>query len=171
MAKSTIKVPTEVEADNDVVSVKSPFKLHREKKRRYIRIEISEPVEFNVFMDTHNGFSPQGGDITYQGSILNISAGGVLMACADPLEEGTIILAKLTLQDVELLRDIIGVVKRCEIDEKGFLIGFEFIGREYLADHLSQAELDMLPDSISSFDEQLRKVLNKYVYRKRIEIV
>lgn len=171
MTKATINFPAELETGEDVISVKSPFKLHRDKKRRYIRMEISEPIEFNVLVDSHTGFNPSGGDIIYHGSILNISAGGVLMTCENPLEEGTVILVKLVLQDVELLQNIIGVVKRCDVDEKGYLIGFEFITSEYLVDHLSQAELEMLPENIASFDEQLRKVLNKYVYRKRIEVV
>jgi c-di-GMP-binding flagellar brake protein YcgR len=168
MSKSKLKIISDVEADQNVVSVKKPFKLQREQKRRFIRLEISEPVSYFLLRDHSGGFWPEGDGPTYKGSILNLSAGGVLIISQDPIEEGAIVLISMTLQDVEVLDKIIGIVKRADADEDEWLLGIEFISREYLSDYFSEAEYKLLPENIATFDEQLRNVLNKYIYYKRV---
>ncbi|MFH2036171.1 MAG: PilZ domain-containing protein [Candidatus Zixiibacteriota bacterium] len=168
MSDPRLKIISDVEAGENIVSVKSPFKIQKEQKRRFIRLEISEPTTYSVLRDHLGGFFPQGDGPEYQGAILNISAGGVLLTSQDPMEEGAIVLIKMTLQDVELIDRIIGIVKRAEADEKDWLIGIEFISKENLSDYFSDAEFDLLPDNIASFNERLRSVLNKYIYFKRV---
>ena len=75
----------------------------------------------------------------------------------------------MTLQNIEVIDHVIGLVKRADSDNGEYLIGIEFITTEYLDDYMSQAEIDVLAKKVTSFDEKLRKVLNKYVYYKRIE--
>jgi len=168
MNESRMKIITEVEAGDNVISVKSPFKLYKDRNRRYIRLEISEPVAYRLLRDHSGGFWPMGNEYGYNGSILNISAGGVLLIGNEPIEEGSVILIKMTLQDVEVLDNIIGIVKRADVDGEEWLIGIEFISREHLPDYFSQAEHELLPDNVTSFNEQLRDVLNKYVYYRRV---
>ncbi len=168
MSDPRMKIISDVEAGDNVVSVKLPFKLHKEQKRRFIRLEISEPVNYSLLRDHTDGFWPLGDGPVYKGSILNISAGGVLIIGQDPIEEGAIVLIKMTLQDIEILDRVIGIVKRADVDQDEWLIGIEFISKEYLGDYFSDAEYDLLQDDIASFDEQLRNVLNKYVYYKRV---
>jgi c-di-GMP-binding flagellar brake protein YcgR len=163
-----LKIVSDVEAGDNVVSVKAPFKLQSDQKRRFIRLEISEPVDYSVLRDSRDGFWPKGDGPQYKGSILNLSAGGVLILSADPIEEGNIVLLKMTLQDVELIDQIIGIVKRADSDEGEWLIGIEFISQESLADYFSEAEFALLPDNVASFNEKLRNVLNKYVYFKKV---
>jgi len=168
MSDPRLKIISDVEAGANVVSVKKPFKLIHEQTRRYIRLEISEPVTFSVLKDNEDGFWPDGDGASYQGGILNISAGGVLIVSTEPVGEGSLVLLKMSLQDIEVLDHIIGLVKRIDESDGEWLIGVEFIARERLNDVLSRGELDVLNAKIASFDEQLQKTLNKYVYYRRI---
>jgi hypothetical protein len=168
MSKSKSKVASDIEADVNIVEVKAPFKLYKDDKRRYIRLEISNPADYSVFKDRCGGFWPKGDGPSYKGSILNISAGGALIISEIPFEEGTLLLLKMTLQEVEIIDNVIGIVKRAESDQGEWLIGVEFISRECLADYLTAAECDVISDDVASFDEQLRSALNKYVYYKRV---
>ncbi len=168
MNDSRVKVISDVATDGDVIGVKPPFSLHKDKQRRYVRLQISEPVDFTLIKDRNNGFWPSGDGPSYHGAVLNISAGGVLITAQSPVEEGSVLSIRFTLQDTEIIDNVIGVVKRADHDDKEWLIGIEFVAREYLADIFSTSELDVLPEKMNSFDEGIKKVLNKYVYRKRI---
>ncbi len=168
MSKVDLKIISEKTVDPEVVSVKPPFELKKDGQRRYIRLEISEPVSYSVIKDKNGRFSPGGERPNYSGSILNISAGGMLMIGDNPLDEGTIIFLKISLQDVETLDNIIGVVKRSEMDAGDWLIGIEFATRQRLPDLLSDAEIEILPENAASFDERVRMTLNKYVFYKKV---
>ncbi|UCD94049.1 MAG: PilZ domain-containing protein [Candidatus Zixiibacteriota bacterium] len=168
MRETDSKVTSDIAAGDDIVSVRPPFRLLKDRRRRYIRLEISQPIEYSVLKDRSGGFWGQGDGPSYRGSILNISAGGVLMIGDTPLDENTMIVMKMTLQDVEILDRVIGVIKRAEPDEGEWLIGVEFITRESLVDYLSAPEYEMVREDVASFDEMLRGILNKYVYYRRV---
>ena len=168
MNDSRVKIISDIETDSNVVSVKKPFRLITENKRRYIRLEVSEPVTFTVVKDTTGGFWPDGDGPAFEGSILNLSAGGVLIVADNGLDEGTIVLLKMDLQDIEVLDHVVAMVKRSDSTDDEYLLGIEFIPREYLNDVFSRAEIDMLANRVASFDEQIRKTLNKYVYYQRV---
>jgi c-di-GMP-binding flagellar brake protein YcgR len=169
MNESRTKIVSDFEIEQNAVSVKKPFKLIKDKKRRYIRLEIDEPVLFSILKDQSGGYWPDGNGPEINGSILNISAGGILAVSESAVEEGSIIIINLTLQNIEVIDHVIGLVKRAVSDQGEYLIGVEFITTEYLIDYMSQAEIDVLAQRVTSFDEKLRKVLNKYVFYKRIE--
>ncbi len=168
MSKSELKIISEKTVDPTVASVKPPFKIRQDGQRRYIRLEISEPVSYSVLKDGNGRFSPSAERPYYTGSILNISAGGMLIVSENPLEEGTMIFLKMFLQEIEALDNIIGVVKRAEMDAGDWLIGVEFVSRERLSDHLSDAELRMLPENAASFDERVKMALNKYIFYQKV---
>ncbi len=169
MSDPRLKIITDIEAGENVVSVKKPFQLFNDEQRRYIRLEISEPIDLSILKDDVEGYWPEGNGPSYEGSILNISAGGVLVISGSPVKEGMLVLLKISLQDIEVIDNIIGLVKRVDDGEEGErLIGIEFISREYLKDVFSSAEIEFLPDDVASFDELLKKTLNKYVYYKRV---
>lgn len=168
MEKSRTKIISEVDTGENVVGVRPPFKLTKDKQRRYIRLEISEPMTFSVLRDRTDGFKPQADGLELQAAILNISAGGVLLTTKTPLDEGTFLVMNMTLQDMETIDNVIGVVKRADRDEDEWLVGIEFISREYLVDHFSAAELGLLSTGLDSFDERLKTTLNKYVYYRKV---
>ncbi len=162
------KVISEIDAGENVVSVKPPFQLMHDQQRRYIRLEISEPIAYAVVKNNSGGFWPQGDGPAYDGRILNLSAGGVLLTSADPVEEGSLLVIRMKLQDVEILDNVIGLVKRSDGGDGDWLIGVEFLSSDQLQDRLSSAELDMIVADIAPFDIRLREVLAKYVYHKRV---
>jgi len=168
MSKSRTKIISEIEAGENVVSVKKPFQLIKDQRRRYIRLEIGEPIQLVILKDKSEGFWPDGDGPLFRGDILNISAGGVLLESDSAVGEGSIILLKFSLQEIEVIDNVIGLVKRIEQDNDRYMIGVEFVSKEYLDDVFSQPEIDILANRVASFDEQLRKVLNKYVYYKRV---
>ncbi len=168
MSKSRTKIISEIEAGENVVSVKKPFQLVKDQRRRYIRLEIGEPIQFVILKDKSEGFWPDGDGPSLRGNILNISAGGVLLESASAVGEGSIIVLKISLQEIEVIDNVIGLVKRVDNEDGNYMIGVEFISREYLDDVFSGAEIDIIANRVASFDEQLRKVLNKYVYYKRV---
>ena len=105
----------------------------------------------------------------HNGSILNLSAGGVLIVSDHGIREYSIVLMKMTVQDIELIDRIVGRVKRTEGDGDDWLIGIEFISREQMDDYFSEAEIELLPEEASSFTEQIRSVLNRYIYSRKVE--
>jgi len=156
------------ETGRNSISVKAPFKIENDEKRRFIRLEILDPLSYSVLKDRASGFWPDGDGPVFTGSILNISAGGVLIVSKAALSEGTLVIIKMTLQGVEAVNNVIGIVKRAEQDEDEWLVGIEFITRKALTDHLSSAEYDLVPENIASFNEHVQNILNKYVNRQRV---
>ena len=117
MTPSSIKVISEVTVGNETVGVRPPFKMGKDKQRRYIRLEISEPVECMVLKSRGGDFWPDLTGPAFRGSILNISAGGTLIVTEFPAEEKAVVLLKMSLQDVEVIDRVIGVIKRADADE------------------------------------------------------
>jgi hypothetical protein len=114
--------------------------------------------------DTAGNYWPEGDWHIIHGTILNISGGGVLVELDQAVDEGDVVSMHFTLQDVEGLDNVLGLIKRVDIEPEGCLVGIEFITREQLIDHFSQAELDLLGEGYTNFDDSIRQLLNRYVY-------
>lgn len=168
MKQSRVKVISDVMVSDDTVGVKPPFKLGRDKQRRYIRLEISEPIEGTILKSRSGDFWPDLNGPSFHGSILNISAGGLLLVTEFPVEENAVVLLKISLQEVEVVDRIVGVVKRSEADEKEWLVGIEFVPRENFVDIFAGPEQALIPDDVASFDEKIKKTLNKYIFFKKV---
>ncbi len=167
MNKTTkAKFVSDIDVAGKEIKVRPPFKLTTENQRRYVRLEISSPMTLRKIKDVFGNFWAHGTSFTIDGTILNISAGGVLLEVDQPLNEGDIISMFFTLQENETLENVLGAVKRTDRDDTTFLAGVEFVGKNYLMDKLSQAELDMLSENLSDLENTVQKVLQKYVYRE-----
>ncbi|MFH1701038.1 MAG: PilZ domain-containing protein [Candidatus Zixiibacteriota bacterium] len=147
--------------------IRAPFKIMEENRRRFIRIDIGEPVSYQS-IKSDDGFWPAGDGPSGEGEIINISAGGILMFTKQPLLESTILSMSLRLEGCETIDNILGKVKRVEIDSGGYLVGVESITREKLEDNMSQIELERLSTDLSSFTERLRNLLNNYIYSRKL---
>jgi PilZ domain len=144
----------------------APFKVQKENQRRFVRLEISAPMSLNKIKEQGGGFWPEGSTYTINGTILNLSAGGVFVELDELLNEGDVVAMRFTIQGEECLDNVLGIVKRSEqIEEPASLTGIEFIGKDYLVDKLSSGELQALPDTLFDFNKSVERVLNKYIRR------
>ncbi|MCK5126299.1 MAG: PilZ domain-containing protein [candidate division Zixibacteria bacterium] len=158
-------LPTSTTIDFEV---RSPFRIMEDNRRRFIRIDIDEPVTFLVIKTHEDGFWPEGNGPVGEGEIINISGGGMLVFVKKPVLENTLLSMSIHLEGCETLHNILGRVKRVELDSGGYLIGVESITREQLSDNLSTIEIEQLPEDLMSFNERLRELLNNYVYSRKL---
>lgn len=162
-----VRFVQEVETPERHVAVRKPFRLENQEQRKFVRLQISSPLSLRRIRDLLGNFWPEGEPAPLEGLILNISAGGVLVELDQPLREGDIVCMRFTIQDVEHLECVLGLVKRADVEDRAHLAGIEFISREYLADLLSRAEMDLLSRNMTGFDESVRTLLNKYIHREQ----
>lgn len=161
-----VKFVHDVETGTGDYKVRKPFRVERENKRRFVRLEIASPMTLNKIKDSSGGFWPDGEWHTINGLILNVSAGGVLVETDQAMLSGDIISMCFTMQDVESIEGVVGIVKRVHQDEAMILAGIEFIPRESLADIFTQAEMDLLPSSLTDFSQSVQSLLNRYISRE-----
>lgn len=166
--KSRTKFITELAQRESTLELAKPFRVEKEDQRRFVRLEISSPMDLRKIKDISGNFWPNGDRRMIDGVILNISGGGVLIETDQPVNEGDVVSMHFTLQSVENIDHVLGLVKRADRDEGSFLIGIEFITRESLADLFTEGELELLSEDMTAFDDQVRAVLNKYVQRARL---
>jgi len=153
----------EVEARDAQYIARKPFKVERREKRAFIRIEISSPLSLNTIRSRQQSFNPDGDGSTIKGTILNISSGGVLAEINQQLTEGDIVSMRFTLQDELELDRVLGVVKRCDSDNEGAIVGIEFVSDEKLCDLLSTAEIDLLKDKFTDFSSGVNRLLSGFI--------
>ena len=163
---SKIKYVTDFPVADKEIQVKKPFKISEEDRRRFIRLKISAPLSLKNIWEYLKNNTPFEDLLEINGNILNISAGGVLVEIEHPLDEGDFVLMKLTLQDVETMNNVLGLVKRVDYDDGLHLVGIEFLTPDKLRDRLSQAEYELLSNRTESFDELVSKTLSKYLYHE-----
>lgn len=163
--KTKVKYISDIDIDDSDVLVKKPFKLKKENKRRFVRIEISAPVSIRNLKNDISQITNEP-MYTIDGTIMNISANGVLVEMKETLAEDDFLLMKFTVQDVESIDSVLGLVKRIDI-EKGYnLVGIEFLSPKALKDRMSQPEIELLEENISNFNDKIHTTLEKYIYKK-----
>ncbi len=163
------KFISDVEVTSDTIRVKKPLRLHDENQRRFIRLTISSPINFQRIKDIFGNFSPKADDYPIDGTILNISEGGVLAELDQPLNEGDIVAMRIVMEQVEPLEGVLGLVKRCDHDEDFHLVGIQFVRRDDLADKLSQSEMDLLSEDLNHFSQTVQELLGRYLQKTRTQ--
>ena len=93
------KLVSDTDLDDGAVEVRPPFKLERDEQRRFVRLELSVSMSLTRIRDAGGGFWPSGERVSLTGTVLNVSAGGVLAELNDPLNEGDLVAMRFTLQD------------------------------------------------------------------------
>ena len=157
------KFVTEHELQGKGQQVHAPFKVTQDTRRQFVRVEITSPLFLQRIKGADGGFWPEGQGQPIAGTILNISMGGVLVDLEDPIKTGDLVILRFNLQGEVMLQNVLGLVKRSEESEGKYLTGVEFIDRESLVDKMSAVEMDLLPGDIGGFDNNVRKVLKKYI--------
>ncbi len=164
---SKLKFVSDVNVEQNRIRASKPFRVETDNNRRYIRLEISSPMSLNKIKDVFGNFWPGENAPVIHGTILNISAGGLLVECDQPLNEGDVVSMKFTVQDVEVLDNVLGLVKRCDPEDDCSLAGIEFISHNRLEDKLTSAEMELLTEKVANFHQSVQKVLERYLYHEQ----
>lgn len=162
--KGKVKFIQEVPTDGSAVAARRPFRVESDNRRRFVRIEIASPVTLNKIRDHEGQFWPQGEWHVINGTILNISAGGILVEIDQQIGEGDVVALHFIMQEVEALNDVLGLVRRVDIDPTGVIAGIAFVTRDEVTDLLSQGQIDMLPETLDDFEHTVRRVLSRYIF-------
>lgn len=142
---------------------KNPFPIRSSQGRKYVRIEVTSPVDFRLLI-------PKRGRIGLakkqcSGRILNLSGGGILLESGKAIPEGTFLLLSLNLNGLVILEGVLGKTKRLESTEDGeYLVGVEFCLREELENFASKEEIEKLPVKVGSFNHKLKEIILSYVH-------
>jgi c-di-GMP-binding flagellar brake protein YcgR len=157
------KQHTQPQDENFVI--KQPLQLYKERKRRFVRLEIAAPVTYgilNIDRPLDEALQNQ-----HNGTILNISGGGVLMVGDTSLTEGTYVTMSFELSGSDLITGIAGKVKRVDEDgEGGYLVGVEFCSETELQSVFGHANIGSV---ISSFDTKVKRFLLKYIFARKVQ--
>ncbi|MEA1981480.1 MAG: PilZ domain-containing protein [candidate division Zixibacteria bacterium] len=162
------KFISDVDMVEQNVTVKKPFKLQSENRRRFIRLEISSPMSLNRVKDIFSNFWPSGDEIIINGTILNISASGLLIDTDEPLNEGDIVSMHFSLQGVENINKVLGLVKRTDYQDDITIAGIQFVTKNDLQDRLSDGEMEMLDDDFCEFGSSVKYLLNRYIEKRAL---
>lgn len=162
-----IKHISDIPLEDSEIQVKEPFKVSKEDRRRFVRLEISTPLTLKNLNDFLNNNTAFDNLFELSGEIINISATGVLIEIENPIIENDVVLMKFTIQDVETMSNVLGLVKRTDLTDGIHLAGIEFISTDQLCDRFSTAECDLIAGQAASFKEQIHKTLSKYLYHEK----
>ncbi|MCJ7577193.1 MAG: PilZ domain-containing protein [candidate division Zixibacteria bacterium] len=141
---------------------KDPFPIRSLQGRKYVRIEVTSPVDFRLLIPKRGRLSLAKDQCS--GKILNLSCGGLLLESRKTIPEGAFLLLSLNLNGLVILEGVLGKTKRLESTEDGeYLVGVEFCLREELENFASKEEIEKLPVKVGSFNHKLKKIILSYV--------
>ncbi|KPK77668.1 MAG: hypothetical protein AMJ89_02055 [candidate division Zixibacteria bacterium SM23_73] len=164
-AKIGIEVPEKLNLPP--LTGKSPFPIRSSQGRKYVRIEITSPVNFRLLLPKREKIRLSKDQCS--GRILNLSCGGILLESGVAIREGTFLLLSLNLNGIVVLEGILGRTKRVEPTEDGeYLVGVEFCLREELENFASKEQIEKLPLKVASFNHRLREIIQSYVNAARL---
>jgi hypothetical protein len=145
--------------------VRPPLTIEKDERRSFVRLQISSPLTVSRIKDIFGKFAAEGkGEV--EAEILNLSASGVLVELDQPLNEGDVVGMRFDVEGIDGMSGVLGLVKRSEIGEDFHLAGIQFVSRDQLSDTLSTAELDLISDNFTDFDQSVREVLGRHIYRE-----
>ena len=155
--------------DTGSIEIKREGETRREQRRKYVRLDISEGINFRILESPDNknaGMSPE-----FQGSLLNISAGGFLFETEKEVRSGSLLIINFNLKNHYSLKNILAVAKRTEhVDSDLSLVGAEFITKENMAEFGLATLDDYLPQGTGTFDENLQRLIVQYIYNQQVKM-
>ncbi|OGC90617.1 MAG: hypothetical protein A2142_04075 [candidate division Zixibacteria bacterium RBG_16_48_11] len=128
------------------------------RHRKYIRFEIKTKVRFQlVFHSNHQ--PPAASTKTFQGAMLNISQGGMLLLTSARLEPPDFLAISFEVPGLAGLSNVLGKVKRVEKDKRKYLVGIEFCEVADFYSSVSMQNCRHLPKNLESFGNKLKDFL------------
>jgi c-di-GMP-binding flagellar brake protein YcgR len=157
------------EGDSESAQIRKEGKTRRVQRRRFVRLNVSGEMTFRT-LDSGRG-DQAGLSRKRTGSLLNISAGGVLFETDSRVEPDSLLILDFSLKGHYSLNNILAAVKRVEcLDDGKYVVGTEFVTRQNRASYGLEALADFLPPDTGTFDENLQKLVVKFIYDQQIQL-
>lgn len=132
----------------------------KKNNRRWRRFEFASPILFRL-ISIEEGRPKVETNLEREGQIIDISAGGALLATNKPVTEGNFISLNLNLKGLKEVKGILGKVKRVEESEQGdFLMGIEFCSLKTFPQLYQQT---LTNQNIQSFDIKIKQAIFKHI--------
>jgi c-di-GMP-binding flagellar brake protein YcgR len=157
------------EGGNESVRMEKVGETRRIQRRRFVRLNVSGEITFRIL---ETGAGDEGKlSRKWTGSLLNISAGGVLFETDCRLQHESLLILDFSLKGSYSLNNILAAVKRVELLDDGKLVaGTEFITRQNRAAYGLETLADFLPPDAGTFDENLEKLVMTFIYDQQIQL-
>lgn len=130
----------------------------KEKRRKMMDLELKDPVSFKTISPQETEEPREG-----KGEILSFNENGLLLLTDNALAEGSFINISIDFEEIGLLDDILGKVKKIEkSDEQDFYVGVELYSPEQIK---AEALSGLFPAKMESFQTKLKRSLADYFNR------
>lgn len=169
------KVIEKIAGQQPLMKLAPPRKIERNQRRRYVRVDWLTACRWRPFL------SPKADDPKAEvvgeeadGTILNISAGGILMATNDPPKNGDYLVVKPLNVNWPLAGAIAGKIMwhRSQPPESRFSmhVGVDFRDLEEFAAGWTKEQREKLPGNIVMLSQATRHKLMQFIYQRQIEL-
>jgi len=139
-----------------------PFAVGTSDGRKYVRLELSSPVEFHVLTCDKGKLKLFRGKGSAE--ILNLSQGGMLLVTESAVPSDGFLIVSLNLNGLVVLDGVLGKIKRVEPSGEGdFLVGLQFAVEEELEKLTSSEEIRRLPVKVTSFKHKISQIISSYI--------
>ncbi len=157
------------EGETKSMNIQKITDTDRVQRRKYVRLDISGEMTYKVVETSTSG--DEGLSSEKDGTILNLSAGGVLFEVAKKIKVDSILIVGFVLKENQALNNILAIVKRCEGSKAdGYLVGAEFLTKNNIAQYGLNKLQDFLPPGSGTFDENLQKLIVQFIYDQQVEL-
>ena len=167
-------VITGIDASRDNIHIlQAVSDVRRQQRRRFVRIDIDGKLTFRCLETGSSG--DKSVSLEKSGDLINISAGGILMATTENLQPDQIVLLNFSLKHNQRLENILGITKRFEKSQNSqtgkneILAGIEFLTKEKFEEKFSLDINEYLPSNVNYFDEALQQAIVRYVYKQQVD--
>jgi len=159
---STISPSTEGRIQVPIASDVKPL-----VRRQFVRFDLEKDIRLTYFDIRYIKTARLNKMKWMEISTANIGGGGLLAVMPAALEDDNYLIMNLGFEDLNIPHLLMGRVCHCRRDDnKKYLVGVEFIVKEYHKDNLPSSLLRNLPGSIFVFDDEARKKLACYLAEK-----
>jgi c-di-GMP-binding flagellar brake protein YcgR len=148
-----------------------PKTVRRVQRRQFVRIELFIPIQYANLSTGRKGKRASGQFKWLQSTIINMSAGGVLMKVPEQVACSDLILLKMDfLRQANVGDTIAGTCRRTFKESKEYYAGIEFITAQQLGRHFDAKKLRILSQSARDFDQTAQNRLASYVFLQQVEL-
>lgn len=148
-----------------------PKNVKRVQRRQFVRIEMLQKIRYAI-VDSADNDSSESDELSWNdGTIVNLSGGGVLLKNDNGIKQGTLVVLNMSfLTEYDLPDMIVAVCKRSFKDNGTHMSGFEFLRNNQLKRACNSAQLKRLPESVRAFDNLAQNEMINFVFRRQIEL-